>query len=130
MYINGNKFNVKRFSSGEMKLIRKELDKYIDNGKVEIMHTNDLTMFELMLIIDYYINNNILVDVILSYLPYQRMDHKNNQEVDTLSNVASVLNKFNLNSLTICEPHAGIENFKNAKEFGYIESLKCKVFKE
>ena len=88
MYINGQELKIRRYSSGELKLLRSELNKYITENKVEILHTNDLSMFELFLIIDYYNSNNILVDLILTYLPYQRMDHDGTNEVNTLINVA------------------------------------------
>lgn len=128
MYINGQELKIRRYSSGELKLLRSELNKYITENKVEILHTNDLSMFELFLIIDYYNSNNILVDLILTYLPYQRMDHDGTNEVNTLINVARMLNKACLNSLTICEPHSSITDFNNAVEFSYINHLKHKVF--
>lgn len=130
MYINGKKFTPKRFSSGELKLIKEELTSFVKNGKVEIMQTKKLSMFETLLIMDYYISNNILVDLIITYLPYQRMDHQTSHEVETVKNVANIINELNLNSVTICEPHCDISYFKNAKEFSYINALKEKVFKE
>lgn len=129
MYINGEKFNVKRYSSGELRLLRSELDKHIVDDKVEIIYSNELSIFELLLIIDYYKSNNILIDLILTYLPYQRMDHEGIDELNTVNNVANIFNNLNLHSLTICEPHCEINQFKNAKEVSYIKTLKEKVFK-
>ncbi len=130
MYINGKKFTPKRFSSGELKLIKEDLTSFVKNGKVEIMTSQDYSLFEIMFIIDYYISNNILVDLILTYLPYQRMDHFGSAEVETIKNVANLFNNIKLNSLTICEPHCDVNYFKNAKSYSYINAIKDKVFKE
>lgn len=131
MYINGKKFCSKRYSSGELKLLKNALDDFVQNGKVEILFVGkNYTIFELLIIIDYYINKNILVDLILAYLPYQRMDHKGTNEIDTLSNVANILNKFSLHSVTICEPHSSINQIVNSKTFSYIKNLKDKVFED
>lgn len=129
VFINGNKLNIKRFSSGEMKLIKETLNKFIVGNKVEILFNCNISMFELQILIDYYISNNIKVDLILSYLPYQRMDHSDSPEVETVKCVANIINKFGLNSLTICEPHCDIKYFNNAKKCSFIEKLKQKVFK-
>lgn len=163
MYINGKKLNLKRYSSGELKLSKSELNKHIKNNQIEILYDGNERFFELLLILDYYknlklnpdykklsfnensnvedriykdiynnINNNTLlnIDLILSYLPYQRMDHKGTDEVDTLTNVGNIINNLNLNSVTICEPHSKIDDIKNSKEFSYIKHLKQKVFDE
>lgn len=137
MYINGKKFIPKRFSSGEMKLLKSELNSYIFNNETTILYLNEESIFELLLIIDYYKNikvytnnkyNNTTINLIMSYLPYQRMDHEDRDELNTLQNVANVINSLSLNSLTICEPHSYIFSFKNAKEFSFVHHLKNKVF--
>ena len=130
MYINGEKLKVRRYSSGEFKFIRSVLDKYIVNNKVEILFENKFSFFELLLILNYYKNKNVLIDLILAYLPYQRMDHVGRDELDTVNYVADVLNKLDLNSLTICEPHCDISNFTNSKQFSFVDYLKDKLFEE
>lgn len=130
MYINGNNLKVKRYSSGELKLVKSVLDSYIVNNKVEILYLGEYSVFELILIINYYVHKKIVVDLILGYLPYQRMDNKDRDELDTVNYVVDVFNKLNLNSITICEPHCDINLFDNCKEFSYIKNMKDKVFKD
>ncbi len=127
MYINSKKFIPKRFSSGEMKLLSSIMDKYIINNKVEILFLNQESIFELFVIIDYYKQKNVCVDLILSYLPYQRMDHKGRDEVNTTKHVANIINSLKLNSLTICEPHCDISEFCNAKKISYVEMLEKEI---
>lgn len=129
MLINKRDFKPKRYSSGELKLEREQLDNYVVDNRVEILFENKLSVFELLLILDYYKAKNVTVDLILSYLPYQRMDHKDSHLVDTLANVENVFNRLDLNSITICEPHSSIQGFNNAKQFSYVNNLKEKVFK-
>ena len=130
MYINKQPFNVKRYSSGELKLLKEDLDKYIYYQSVEILYNGKISFFELLLILDYYISNKVKVNLILAYLPYQRMDHKNTHEVATMQNVANILNGLKLNSLTICEPHSSVQDFNNVKTFSYVEWLKDRVLEK
>lgn len=130
MLINKKEFIPKRFSSGELKLYNTQLNDYIINNKVEILFENDLSLFELFLIIEYYIKNNVKIDLILSYLPYQRMEHKGRDELDTLSYVAKLFNSFKLDSITLCEPHCEIKEFKNSKKLSFVDLIKNTVFKQ
>ena len=130
MYINNQKFIPKRFSSGEMKLLSSTLDKYIINNKVEILYLNQESLFELQIIIKYFQSKQVKVNLILSYLPYQRMDHKDRDELNTLKFVAQIFNSLNLDSLTICEPHSEINEFFNAKSISFVEKLYKKVQKD
>ena len=130
MYINGKSLKVKRYSSGELKFIKSDMDSYVVDGKVKILHDNKFSFFELLLVLNYYIKKNVLIDLVLGYLPYQRMDHKGRDELDTLNYVIDIINNMNLNSVTVCEPHCDINGFKNGKCFGYIDVVKEYVYKE
>ena len=130
MYINGNKLKVRRYSSGELKLMKSTLNSYVVDNKVEILFIGEYSLFELLLVINYYINKKVLVDLILGYLPYQRMDHEGRNELDTVNYVVDIFNKLNLNSITICEPHCNISSFKNCKSFSYIKNMKETVFND
>lgn len=130
MYINGYKLTVRRYSSGELKFVRSVLDGCVKDNKVCILYTCEYSLFELLLIINYYRGKNVLVDLIMGYLPYQRMDHEGRDELDTVNYVADVFNSLKLNSLIICEPHCDISMFKNSVSFSYIDCIKDKVFKE
>lgn len=130
MYINGIKFKTKRYSSGELKLVKSNLDSYIVDKRVKILYLGEYSLFELLLVIKYYVGKSIQVDLILGYLPYQRMDHRGRDELDTVSYVADIFNSLNLNSITICEPHCDISLFNNSKKFSYVANIKDNVFKD
>jgi len=130
VYINKIEFTPKRYSSGELKLVRTYLDGFVKNGKVEILFENDFSVFELLLILDYFKNQNVKTDLILSYLPYQRMDHTGRDELNTLQNVANLFNEQKLESITVCEPHCDLKLFKNSKSLSLIKKMKDRVFAE
>lgn len=130
MYINGNKLNVRRYSSGELKLIKSCLDRYIVDNKVTILYIGNYTLFELILVLKYYVKKGVIVDLVLSYLPYQRMDHEDRDELDTINYVANIFNGLNLNSVIIGEPHCKINMFNNAQAFSYVDFIKDSVFEE
>ena len=90
MYINGRKLKVRRYSSGELKFIKSDLNSYAINNRVKIVYLGEYSLFELLLILKYYVSNGVLVDLILSYLPYQRMDHRGRDELDTVNYVADI----------------------------------------
>ena len=130
MLINKQKFKVKRYSSGEMKLCFEDLNKYIIDNKVEIIYNNEESIFELFIIINYYKDIGTDVSLVLSYLPYQRMDHINNIEVQTLKYVAKLINNLNLDKVIICEPHSDIDMINNSEKISYIEKILPIVYKE
>ena len=90
MIINNKKMNIKRYSSKEMKLQNDYLQSFIINNKVDIIYNNEISMFELLLILTYYKSLNVEVNLTLAYLPYQRMDHPNTNYTETIKCVASI----------------------------------------
>lgn len=130
MLINKREYKPLRFSSGELRILKSVLNSYIENNRVEILFENDFTIFELLLIIKYYKKQKVDVDLILPYLPYQRMDHTDRDELDTLNYVESIFNDLNLKSITIGEPHCDLDGLNNSKGISFVEILKQKLIKE
>ncbi|MGI5841885.1 MAG: phosphoribosyltransferase family protein [Christensenellales bacterium] len=115
MKINNANFKVRRYSSGELKLLKADFAGILKQDEINIFYNQDeISLFELILLIKYFNDNNKKVNLILTYLPYQRMNHDNNKEIATLNFVVSLLESLNLNSLKIVEPHTLI-NLKNTK---------------
>ena len=54
MLINNIEYEIPRFSSGEMKLRNKELQKLVKDNCVKILYNGQISFLELMLIIEYY----------------------------------------------------------------------------
>lgn len=131
MIINGRKFSIIRYSSGELKLKHEALTSYVKNNEANILYDGDgLTLFELFIICKYYVGERIQTNLTLAYLPYQRMDHNNGVDVETIKIVANLLNGLKLNSLKICEPHCELGYFNNAQKIVLVEKIYKKVITE
>jgi len=128
MIINGKKFSIIRYSSGELKLKHEMLKSYVKNNVANILYDGEgLSLFELFVICKYYIDEGVETNLTLAYLPYQRMDHNNGIEVETSKIVASLLNDLKLDSLKICEPHCDLSYFNNAQKVNLVEVIYKKV---
>lgn len=123
MLINKIDYTFERFSSGELKLKTNTLMELVANNEVTIIYNGEITLFELLIVIDFYNQNKCKVNLILSYLPYQRMDKNNGIEVCTIQNVANIFNNLNLNNLYICEPHCSLQYFNNAKAIQLVSQI-------
>lgn len=130
MLINKIKFKAPRFNSGELKLSKDFLMSFVKDNSVDILYNRDeISLFELQMICNYYTSNNIKTNLILTYLPYQRMDHKGNNSVESVKHVAQIFNSLNLNSIKICEPHCDLTHFNNSSKIKIVELLFEKVKK-
>lgn len=129
MFLNGKNFDAKRYSSGELKLSKTQLMNFVKNNKIEILYCGN-SFLELLIILDFYKQQKVETTLILPYLPYQRMDHEENDELNSVKNLANILNKFSLKKLIICEPHCNIKIFKKSSRFSIIEKIKNDAFKE
>lgn len=123
MIINKIDYTFERFSSGELKLKTNNLKNLAVDNEVTILYNGEISIFELFIVVDFYKQNDCKVNLILSYLPYQRMDKNNGIEVCTIQNVAHLFNKLNLDSLSICEPHSSLQYFNNAKAIQLVSKI-------
>ena len=130
MIINNININIKRFSSGELKLLYSDFANFAPNGTVDILYKGQETLFELFLICKFFKQNNIKTNLTLAYLPYQRMDHNNGHEAPTLEYVAEFFNSLELESLKICEPHCNLDKFKNAQKIDIVGKIFDNVCKQ
>jgi phosphoribosylpyrophosphate synthetase len=131
MIINGKKIKLKRYSSGEMKLLHSDFKEFIDVEIIDIFYEMEqANFFELLILLNYFKSFNKKLNLTLAYLPYQRMNHAGNNNVMTLQYVANLLNDLNLNSLTVAEPHCSLELFKNSKSFSAVKTIYNKLLKQ
>lgn len=128
MQINNKSITIKRYSSGEMKLMHADLLKYVSNGLANIVYYgNKISFFELLLIIQFFKESDVRVCLTLAYLPYQRMDHVSSTHVRTVAYVARLLNQLGLQKLVICEPHCDISLFERAEQRSLVKALLATV---
>ena len=123
MIINNNHIKVRRFNSGEMRLLYKDFLPLAENGKIDIIYNGEETLFELAIIIKFLQDCHMQINLTLTYLPYQRMDHNNGHEANTLKYVAELINSLHVTNLYICEPHCNLDFFKNAKAISFVDLI-------
>lgn len=130
MIINNKHIKVRRFNSGEMRLLFDDFRPLAQDGKMEILYEGEETLFELFVIVKFLQDKKMKVSLTLAYLPYQRMDHNNGYEASTLKYVAELFNSLKLQNLKVCEPHCSVDLFKNAKAISIVDAIYAKVTKE
>lgn len=131
MRINNKLVKIQRYSSGEMKLEYKDFEEFFNQGQIDIFYNNEeISFFELLILLDFFNGFNLKINLTLSYLPYQRMNHFGKNKIPTLQNVANILNSFSLNKLTIAEPHCTLDLFSNSKKFSVVDVLYKNFIKE
>jgi len=124
MIINNQFVKIRRYSSREMKLRFTHLLKLAVNNAVTIIYSQEESFLELLLICRMFLDNKIKVSLVLTYLPYQRMDHKTDNLVKY---VAQTLNSLKLKQLLICEPHCNLKFFKNATRISFVNQIFKKI---
>jgi len=128
MIINNKHIKIRRFNSGEMRLLFEDFLPLIKNNFAEILYEGEESIFELFLIIKLLQSKKIEINLTLAYLPYQRMEHNNGYEACTVSYVAQIFNSLKLNHLTICEPHCKLNHFENVSSFSLVDEIyKCAI---
>lgn len=118
MIINGQKIAIKRYTSKEMKLLKEDFEYLKNQQEINIFYNNSqISFFELLLFLQFLKTFNKKINLTLSYLPYQRMNHDGKNVVPTLNYVSSFLNNLNLNKITIMEPHCCVSGINGAEGF-------------
>jgi ribose-phosphate pyrophosphokinase len=104
--INGRQVTVGVFPNNET-----YIDMYqLSDEKVSILlkFDNNTDFIHLRFIKDYLDEKNIQADLTIPYLPYSRMDRKEEQRLFTLKSIAKFINEMNFKSVTIWEPHSEV----------------------
>ena len=79
------------------------------NVLMKFQDNNDL--MNLRFIKDYIdgaIGNTVKINLVMPYIPYSRMDRKENDRIFTLKSVADFINGMNFNSVEVWEPHSDV----------------------
>lgn len=120
MLINNISYSPKRYSSGEIKKFEDGLKPFLKYSNINILYNNDISLLELMLVTKYFKENKKNINLTLSYLPYQRMNHSGEEAVKY---VASIFNSLNLTSLKVIQPHCELDYFNNASPVCFVSDV-------
>lgn len=95
------------FPNGETKLDNTDLLIYPYN-EILFKYENDGDLVRLMFLKKYLDSSKVAVELVITYLPYSRMDRSENDSPFTLKYVAEFINSMSFNSVTLVEPHSDV----------------------
>jgi ribose-phosphate pyrophosphokinase len=109
--LNSKEVLFETFPNGETKLV---MDNVINNmnkmlvNKVLMKYENDLDLMRLKFVKDYSDALGYYTELILTHMPYGRMDRSENNSPFTLKYVANFINSLKFNEVTVIEPHSDV----------------------
>lgn len=95
------------FPNGETKLDNTDLSIHRYN-EILFKYENDGDLIKLMFLKKYLDSSKAIVELIITYMPYSRMDRTENDSPFTLKYVAEFINGLNFNTVTLIEPHSDV----------------------
>jgi ribose-phosphate pyrophosphokinase len=75
---------------------------------IKFQYETDADLIELMFVKKYIDTRNSGVDLVITYMPYSRMDRVENESAFTLKYVAEFINELNFDHVTVIEPHSDV----------------------
>jgi ribose-phosphate pyrophosphokinase len=135
--LNKQEIKFETFPNGETKLIHDNIEGLLlkNGNEMSFKYENDADLIKLMFIknyIDEYYKN-ILIDLVIYYMPYSRMDRSEDYSPFTLKYVSKFINNLNFDSITVIEPHSEVtcalldRVFPAYINFNLVEEVKAMV---
>lgn len=114
--LNGKVVKFETFPNGETKLIHTDLDISMDShieavsvqNEVFFKYEDDKDLINLMFLKKYIDEFSVEANLIISYMPYSRMDRSENDSPFTLKYVANFINSLNFYEVAVIEPHSDV----------------------
>ena len=110
LYLNGYPVNVKRFPNGESFADVSTAYVKEDKNVIRMHFENDVDILFLQFLKDFVDNTAPNSKVILNmpYIPYSRMDRKEQDRLFTLKSFANMVNRMNFHCVNVMEPHSEV----------------------
>jgi ribose-phosphate pyrophosphokinase len=111
IFINGEELKFTLFPNGETNVDHKQLVEVVDSlhlNKVKFIYQNDLDLIRLMFVKRYMDRIKVKSELLITYMPYSRMDRIEGGSVFTLKYVADFINSLNFDRVEIVEPHSDV----------------------
>lgn len=110
--LNGEEILFEKFPNGETKLLHKGVFdhlRHLGSNTVLFKYEDDSDLIKLMFVKDYLDSLNYgFADLLITYMPYSRMDRSENYSPFTLKYVANFINSLKFNRVTVIEPHSDV----------------------
>lgn len=111
--LNGKEVIFKTFPNGETLMVHDELNLVrVNTGRIEneviFKYENDSDLIKLMILKQYLDTFDIEANLLITYMPYSRMDRSENNSPFTLKYISKFINSLNFYEVIIIEPHSDV----------------------
>jgi len=108
--LNGKEVEFKTFPNGETRLVHESIVDSSDAiNEVIFKYENDSDLIKLMFLKKYLDASSWKkVGLLITYMPYSRMDRSENSSPFTLKYVSEFINNLNFQNVTVIEPHSDV----------------------
>ena len=111
--LDGHTINCGIFPNGETYMDIEKGLVYVTKhtATIELHFQNNDDLIHLKFLRDYLVDelgNNLKIKLVLPYIPYSRMDRKENNRVFSLKSFANFINSMNFDSVEVWEPHSDV----------------------
>lgn len=107
LLLNGKQVKTGMFPNGESWVDKKLLD-IKKNNSIGFRFRNDSSLVKLMFLKMYLDGLGVSSRLVVSYMPYSRMDRVNDDYLFSLKYVSSFINGLGFKSVTVVEPHSEV----------------------
>lgn len=108
IFINGQRVIIEKFPNGECLIKTDQFSEAKSHYQVELRFEDNSDLFNLYLIKKHLDHEGKSSRLIISYMPYSRMDRTQNRFVFTLKYICEFINNLNFYSVAITEPHSDV----------------------
>lgn len=105
--LNGKEVDFTIFPNGETKLDNSDL-LILPHNEIIFKYHNDGDLIRLMFLKKYLDSAKAVVELIITYMPYSRMDRSEDDSPFTLKYVTEFINGLDFNTVTLIEPHSDV----------------------
>jgi ribose-phosphate pyrophosphokinase len=136
IYLNGDLVKFEIFPNGESKLDRDSLGDSVrmaDVNEVIFSYQEDGDLIKLAILKDFLDYLGYKTSIVITYMPYSRMDRNNNGEVAfSLKTISKFINNLNFLEVFVIEPHSDVTTALLERSFKWdiSEDLLPKVLLE
>lgn len=109
--LNGEELLFGTFPNGETNVNGEQIHRLLkdsDRAAVVFKFENDGDLIKLLFLKDCLDEQRRKANLLISYMPYSRMDRKEGNSVFTLKSVTKFINNMNFESVTVIEPHSDV----------------------
>lgn len=108
IFVNGQELLIDTFPNGESLIKINQFNEVKQHYQIELRFEDNSDLMKLYMLKKHLDNEGKLCRLVMSYMPYSRMDRTKNEFVFTLKYICQFINDLNFYKVTITEPHSDV----------------------